>query len=120
MTVEEFYEKIGGGYEEAMRQLRKEDRIVKYLGMFLRDDSFAKLKDGMERLDIDAAFIGAHTLKGVAANLALLRLKDISSAITEDLREGQRDVEHAKLLYPEVAACYDQVIAAIKELVEEK
>ena len=116
MTVQEFYEKIGGGYEEAMNQLRKEERITKYLGMFLRDDSFQMLKEGMEEDDMEKAFRGAHTLKGVSANLALAKLRGMASALTEDLRGG-RDIEHAKAVWPEVAACYEQVIGAIRELV---
>ena len=114
MTVKEFYERIGGGYEEAMSQLRKEDRIAKYLGMFLRDDSFAKLKESMESGDMELAFRAAHTLKGVTANLAFAKLRALSSSLTEDLRNG-RDIEHAKAAYPEVAACYEQVVAAIQE-----
>ena len=115
MTVKEFYECTGGGYEEAMSQLRKEDRIVKYLGMFLRDDSFAMLKDGMETGDMEKAFRGAHTLKGVSANLALARLRRLVSDLTEDLRGGF-DLAHAKEAFPEVAACYEEIITAIKEL----
>ena len=117
MTVQEFYERIGGGYEEAMGQLRKEERIAKYVGMFLRDDAFATLKQGMESGDMELAFRGAHTLKGVTANLAFQKLRRLSSDLTEDLRNG-RDIEHAKLAYPEVAACYEEVIQAITEFKE--
>ena len=113
MTAKEFYDSIGGGYETALSQLRKEERIAKYLKMFLRDDSFEMLRQGMESGDMEAAFRGAHTLKGVSANLALLRLRDMVSALTEDLRGG-RDIAHAKQAYPEVAACYAQVIEAIR------
>ena len=115
MTVKEFYEQIGGGYEDAMSQLRKEERIAKYLGMFLRDDSFAMLKEGMESGDMEKAFRGAHTLKGVSANLALKRLKEAVSELTEDLRGG-KDLEHARAAYPGTAALYEQAVLAIREL----
>ena len=117
MDLKEFYERIGGGYDEAMSQLRKEERIVKYLGMFLKDDSFSILKNAMESGDMETAFRGAHTLKGVSANLALGKLKTTSSALTEDLRGG-RDIEHAKAFYPEVAMWYETVIETIKELID--
>ena len=114
LTVKEFYDKIGGSYDTAMSQMRKEERVAKYAGMFLRDDSFAMLKEGMESGDMEKAFRGAHTLKGVAGNLAFAELRDLVSALTEDLRNG-KDIEHAKAAYPETAACYEKVIAAIKE-----
>ena len=115
MTVKEFYEHIGGGYETAMSQLRKEERITKYLGMFLRDDSFAMLKEGMESGDMEKAFRGAHTLKGVSGNLALGSLRNQVTALTEDLRNGC-NIEHAKEAYPELVRSYEHVIEEIKEL----
>ena len=115
MTVKEFYDRIGGGYDQAMSQLRKEERIAKYLGMFPKDDSFQMLKDGMESGDMEKAFRGAHTLKGVSANLALADLRQKVSDLTEDLRGG-RDLAHAVEAWPVVAACYEQVIRAIEEL----
>ena len=117
MTVKEFYESIDGNYDEAMCQLRKEERIVKYLTMFLRDDSFENLRTGMEEGDMQKAFLGAHTLKGICGNLVFTRLQGLSSSITEDLRNGH-DLEHAKVAYPEVAACYKQIVDAVKLLVE--
>ena len=117
MTVKEFYERIGGGYDQAMSQMRKEERVAKYLRMFLRDESFSMLKSAMESDDMQQAFAGAHTLKGVSANLALSHLNSLVSALTEDLRGG-RDIPHAREAYPEVAACYDDVIKAITEFTE--
>ena len=119
MTVKEFYDRIGGGYEDAVSLLRKEERIAKYLGMFLNDDSFQLLKDGMESGDMEKAFRGAHTLQGVTANLGLAKLRKLASDLTEDLRGGC-DIEHAKAAFPEVAACYEHVIGTIREFKEEQ
>ena len=117
MTVKEFYDSIGGGYENAMALMRKEERVFKYLGMFLRDDSFAMLKDGMDSGDMEKAFRGAHTLKGVAGNLGLEKLRGVISDLTEDLRNG-KDIDHARAAYPDAAACYEKVVAAIKEFLD--
>ena len=118
MNVKEFYESVGGDYNEAMSLLRKEERAAKYLGMFLRDDSFSILKEGMDNDDMELAFRGAHTLKGVAGNLCLARLKKLASDLTEDLRNGA-DIEHAKAAYPAVADCYKEVIDKIQEYTSE-
>ena len=114
MTVKEFYDRIGGGYEEAMSQLRKEERVAKYIAMFPKDDSFALLQSSMASGDMETAFRAAHTLKGVAANLAFLKLRKLASDLTENLRGG-KDIEHAKAAYPAVKECCEEVLAAIGE-----
>ena len=40
MTVQEFYDEVGGDYNEIMSRLRTEDRIRKFAGMFTRDESY--------------------------------------------------------------------------------
>ena len=115
MTVKEFYDKIGGSYEDAMNQLASESRILKYLGMFLDDDSFPTFKKGMESGDMQLAFRGIHTLKSVSASIGLLRLKELSFSITEDLRDG-KDIASAKKKYPDALVAYDIVIKEFKSL----
>ena len=117
MQAKDVYDKIGGSYDTALSQFRKEERFLNYFGMFLRDDSFPQLKEGMESGDMQKAFVGAHTLKGVAGNLAFTKLCSLATAITEDLRNG-RDIEHAKIAYPEVEACYNDTISAVKEFID--
>ena len=118
MTIQEFYDRIGGGYEDAMALMRKEERVRKYLGMFLKDETFAALEQAMGADDMEAAFTAAHTLKGVTANLSLTRLQQLSSALTEDLRYG-RDLPHAREAFPEVAACYRETTEAIRQLLSD-
>ena len=118
MTVKEVYEQIGGSYDVAMSLMRKEERVKKYLGMFLQDESFAKLKNGMDSGNMQAAFIGAHTLKGVCGNLSFNRLRDLVSDLTEDLRNGT-DIPHAKASFPAVAACYQDTVEKIRQFFEE-
>lgn len=36
MTVQEFYEEVGGDYNDIMSRLRTEERIKKFAGMFTR------------------------------------------------------------------------------------
>jgi len=38
MTVQEFYDEVGGDYNDIMSRLRTEDRIKKFAGMFARDE----------------------------------------------------------------------------------
>ena len=43
MTVQEFYDEVGGDYNDIMSRLRTEDRIKKFAGMFTRDESYKML-----------------------------------------------------------------------------
>lgn len=47
MTVQEFYDEVGGDYNEIMSRLRTEDRIRKFAGMFTRDESYKALVQGI-------------------------------------------------------------------------
>ena len=118
MTVKELYEQIGGSYDDAISLMRKEERIRKYLGMFLRDGSYQKLSEAMEADDMEAAFNAAHTLKGVCANLSFTRLFDHVSGLTEDLRHG-RDIAHAKEVWPTVTARYHETMEALERFLAE-
>ena len=113
MTVKEVYALMGASYEDAMGLMRKDERIAKYMKMFLRDETFDKLRAAMEADDMEAAFVGAHTLKGVCANLAFTRLQTLVSGMTEDLRHG-RDIPHAKAVWPDVAAAYNETVQLIR------
>ena len=42
--IEEFYKKIKGNYQEAISRMRDNERIKKYLKLFLLDESFDNLK----------------------------------------------------------------------------
>lgn len=116
MTAKECYEKIGGNYEEVLGRLMNEERIRRFAGMFLSDESFAGLRSAMEAKDYDQAFRMAHTLKGVSQNLSLAALYEAVNEITEALRETHRDVELAEHLYPSVQEQYERTCNGIREL----
>ena len=69
MTLQNFYDSIGESLDDVLNRLHKEERITKYLGLFLQDPSFNDLEKGFAENDIEKAFRAAHTLKGVASNL---------------------------------------------------
>ena len=117
MQAKDVYDKIGGSYDEAISQIRKEERFAKYFAMFTRDGSFSELKNAMESGDMTGAFAAAHTLKGITKNLAFTKLADLVSGITEDLRDS-RDTEHAKAVFPELEQCYEDTIKAVLEFVD--
>lgn len=112
MTVKEMYGEIGGDYEDVLIRLKNDERIIKYLGFFLRDGSFEKLGRHLAQKNVEAAFREAHNLKGVSANLAFSNLTKVSSAITEMLRDG-KDFEGACESYPQLSAEYKKTVEGI-------
>ena len=75
MTLDQFYRAVGGTAAEAAPRLGGADATRRFLRLFPLDDSFPRLSEALGRGDVQTAFRAAHTLKGVAANLGLERLR---------------------------------------------
>jgi len=88
MDLRECYRTIGGSYDGVIHRLATEDRVRRFLGMFMKDRTFLELEAAMEAQDWATAFRAAHTLKGITMNMNLDRLAASASALTEDLRGG--------------------------------
>ena len=119
MTEKEFYEQIGGSYNEALGRLMRDSLIHKFLLKFPNDPSFAALKDAVAAQDWDAAFSASHTLKGVALNLALMKLGEAAVKLTDSLRAQNRDAltaENVVALLADVETEYNAVLAGIAQL----
>ena len=113
MTTKECYEKIGSNYESVLSRFGNEALVKRFALKFLKDPSYAELKEALEAHDAERAFRAAHTLKGVL-NLGFDRLYETSAALTEDLRG--RDSNGGDRLFPELTVRYEQLTEAIREL----
>lgn len=111
MTVKELYEAIGGDYDTIMSRLKTEDRVEKYLKLFLEDESFELLQKSLKQGDTKEAFRAAHNLKGVCQNMAFDTLYEISSEITELLRKEK--LEKAREQLPGLEEMYEGLIQYI-------
>ena len=115
MTIEECYEKIGGNFAEAKERLINEKMINRFVGMFLKDQSFAELKTAMEAGDREAAFRGAQTMNGVCGNLSFTALFEKASALTESLRNNDSKIsEEARVLFENVEQAYRNTVETIQ------
>ena len=117
MTVQECYNAIGGDYQDALRRLGADERIKKFLLMFIKDHNFSDLKTALAQDDYEAAFMAAHTIKGIALNLGLTTLAAVDSELTEILRH-QRQTENLTALFRQVEANYKQIYQSVNELLE--
>lgn len=116
MTVQECYAAIGGDYQEIMSRLRTEERIRKFTGMFLKEESYQTLVQMLKEGKQDEAFRAAHTLKGVCQNLSFTALFRSANEVTEALRA--KDMDGANALLPQLTADYEQTVSGVRQLLE--
>lgn len=119
MTIENKKKLIEAGmdYETALARFNgNESMLEAFLKEFPKDPSYNAILEGIETRDSNAAFRGAHTLKGVAAYYSFDRLKEVVSNQTERFRIGKFDsgVE----LMEAVTAEYGKIVRAIGEIFE--
>lgn len=74
MTLQEFYTRIGGNYDDTLRRIPSEALVRKFVLKYPNDPSFGQLKDALTAQDWETAFRASHTLKGVAQNLGMEHL----------------------------------------------
>lgn len=115
MDLKECFNAIGGNYDDVMGRLLTEERVKKFLLMFLKDTSFNELKTSLAAQDYDTAFRAAHTLKGICANLGIEKLGKSASEITEALREKDNDT--ADKLFLTVDENYSITVEALNQIV---
>ena len=92
MNLEEFYAQIGGDYADTLQRLCNENMVKKFVKKYQDDPTCADLHNAVLQQDWEAAFRGAHTLKGVAQNLGFERLYQVSAVLTEAMR-GEKPLE---------------------------
>ena len=115
MTLEQCYTTMNGSYQEAKSRLMNDKLIERFIGKFLQDTSFQEIEKAFADKDGERAFRGAHTLKGVSANLSFSKLTESSSLLTETLRNsGGLIPDSSYLLFEEVKKDYSLVMDTIK------
>ena len=90
MTLENLYEYIGGDYNQALKVLRIEKLIDKHIRKFPQGGVPEALIAAGKNMDPTAIFETAHAMKGVCANLGLMKLYEASSEIAEEYRPGNQ------------------------------
>ncbi len=119
MTQRECYALMGANYEEILLRLKTEERIDKYLNMFLQDESLEQLEHLLSEEKFKEAFIIVHTLKSVTANLAFTELTAITAKVTDQLRQPETYTKAASML-PELKDSYEKAKSAIRQYKENK
>lgn len=114
MTLADWYAALGGSYTEVMERLKKEELVILFVEMFVKEDTLTKLKGAMKSGDEQAAFRAVHSLKGNCMSLGFPRLKIFAEAIAEPLRNGR--LEEAMALLAPLEKEYERTVDAIQQL----
>lgn len=117
MNLQECYRAAGGDYEDVIRRFMNEERVDRFLSMFLRDPSFDALCCAMDQGSYGEAFRAVHTMKGICMNLGLSSLLEACAALTENLRSGTPDGDTETCLL-RVKENYAQTAGAIRAHLE--
>ena len=88
MTIRELYDEIGGNYEQALKVMRADKLIDRYVRKLESSRLDEALNAAAETMDPAGLFESAHAMKGVCANLGLDALAQAAGVITEEFREG--------------------------------
>lgn len=115
MNVKEFYDVIGGDYENVTARFPSEGFVKKFLIKFLSDPAFELLRSSVADNNISEAFRASHTLKGLCLTFGFTRLYEVNDVILEALRP-QKETEGLDEMFKKVEEVYDQTISLIKQI----
>ena len=87
----------------------------KFLYQFPQDENFSLLCAAIRQQDVKAAFIAAHSLKGIAGNLSLTKLYEDLCPLVEQLRAGS--LSGAEALLQSVRCDYEALLSVLTETV---
>lgn len=111
MKLEELYIDVNGNYEEVVSRFGGSEAMVnKFVHRFLDDHSI----DDCNSEDLETAFRGSHTMKGICLNLGFQSLFEISNELTEKLRPLEK-VDYKDLLN-KLNKEYERIVSLIKEV----
>ena len=88
MTIRELYQTIEGDYDQAIRTLRMDKLLDKHIRKLAHNGVIERLFDAGDVMDPNELFEAAHAVKGVCANLGLVKISEEASRITEEYRPG--------------------------------
>ena len=118
MTLQELYAAIGGDYDQAVRVLRIEKLIDKHIRRLPTNGVVDGLLDAGGSMDPTELFEKSHAMKGVCANLGLVKLSAAASEISEEYRPGnqrQFSDEEIKAKLEAIRSDYAVIVEKIRE-----
>lgn len=117
MTLQEFYEKVGGDYADVCERLGGPEVAGPIVKMLLTDRHYQQCKQALMGDDMDTAFCAVHALKGICMNLDIKNVGEHASELTEVLRHRPQENEKVPAAFKALQSSYLDTIDALNELV---
>ena len=103
-------EENGADVDTTLKRFMGNEKIyLKFIKKFLDDKNFEAIENGLAQNNYEAAFAGAHSLKGVAGNLGLNPVYEAASEMSELLRNAKSngvDAEKVQEVKAKLEKCY--------------
>ena len=118
MTIQQLYDRIGGNYEHAVRIMKKDKLIDKYVRKLKDSNVGDALAQAGETMDAVKLFESAHAMKGVCANLGLDALASAAEEITEEFRAGNPRTLSDEAVREKVAGILQRYRDTVEDIAE--
>ena len=113
--IREKLEGVGIDVNDLMERLMGNMTLIsRFFKRFPDDASYERMVAGIEKGDVEEAFRGAHSLKGVCANLSMKRFLTVLNPLVDKLREGQLD--GVPVMLSSVDEEYRKVVTMIQDI----
>lgn len=118
MTISQFYDTIGGNFNEVKSRLTSEKTVRKFVLKYADDKTFEALENSLKDNDLKSAFRAAHTLKGICLNLGFSDFFKVTNELTEYLRPLDDSIEREQIenLFSQMKNKYKILINTISQI----
>lgn len=115
MTLQELSEKLDLSLNTTLARFGgNQPLFLRFLRRFPSDATWQQLCEAVQKQDYQQIEVGAHTLKGVSANLGLDTFSHLCNEIVSSVRTQQYDALPG--LMQQTSSCYEQICQAIGQL----
>ncbi len=112
-------EENGADVEGTLKRFMGNEALyMKFIMKFLDDKNFEGIKSNLEKNDFEGAYVSAHTLKGVTANLGLNPVYGVATQISDMLKGkalGEIDREKLEALKDQLAAEHSRFVQLLEK-----
>ena len=112
-------EENGADVEGTLKRFMGNEALyMKFIMKFLDDKNFEGIKSNLEKNDFEDAYVSAHTLKGVTANLGLNPVYGVATQISDMLKgkaPGEIDREKLEALKDQLAAEHSRFVQLLEK-----
>lgn len=108
-------EEAGNRIPELLKRFANNEAIcAKLIKKFPGDENYKKYSEEIKVQDYKNAEQSVHTLKGVASNLGLTKVSDVTQLIVDEIR-GERDYSKIEAWTEELDQYYEETVGIIEK-----